>query len=244
MITTSYKIADTDLVLDGERKYVLRVRDLPADEKPREKLAKYGPATLSVAELFAVVLQTGTKKEGVLEMVSRISREYGEKSLASQKSVENLIADLNLPAAKASQIIACLEIGRRFYDKKGASNVKLRTPREVFSYLADMRDLPKEHLRGIYLDAHYRVVHDEVISIGTINSNLIHPREVFRPAIERGAVAVILAHNHPSGIVKPSVADVEITRQTVEAGKIIGINLIDHIIVAKNKFESVKVDYE
>jgi DNA repair protein RadC len=106
-----------------------------------------------------------------------------------------------------------------------------------------MQDLPKEHLRGLYLDAHYQLIHDEIISIGTLTSNIIHPREVFRPALEYSASAVILAHNHPSGVAKPSDADVAITRQIVEAGKILGISLLDHVIITKNKFESVPVEY-
>jgi DNA repair protein RadC len=106
-----------------------------------------------------------------------------------------------------------------------------------------MRDLPKEHLRGLYLDTHYQLIHDEVISIGSLTSNIIHPREVFRPALEYSASAVILAHNHPSGVAKPSEADILITRQIVEAGKILGISLLDHVIVTKTKFESVPSDY-
>jgi DNA repair protein RadC len=106
-----------------------------------------------------------------------------------------------------------------------------------------MRDLPKEHLRGIYLNTHHRIVHDETISIGTINTSITHPREVFKPGIEYGAVAVILVHNHPSGVVTPSEADIEITKQLVTAGKIVGIHLIDHVIVGKDSFASVNVDY-
>lgn len=106
-----------------------------------------------------------------------------------------------------------------------------------------MRDLPKEHLRGLYLDSHYRLIHDEVISIGSLTSNIIHPREVFRPALEYSASAVILAHNHPSGVPKPSEADLAITRQIVEAGKILGISLLDHVIVTKAKFESIPAEY-
>ena len=106
-----------------------------------------------------------------------------------------------------------------------------------------MRDLPKEHLRGLYLDNHYRLIHDEVISIGSLTSNIIHPREVFRPALEYSASAVILAHNHPSGIPKPSESDMAITLQIVEAGKILGIGLLDHVIITKTKFGSIPADY-
>jgi DNA repair protein RadC len=106
-----------------------------------------------------------------------------------------------------------------------------------------MRDLPKEHLRGLYLDSHYQLIHDELISIGTLTSNIVHPREVFRPALEYSAAALILAHNHPSGIAKPSEADLAITAQIIEAGKVLGIGLLDHVIIAKNKYQSVQGEY-
>jgi DNA repair protein RadC len=107
-----------------------------------------------------------------------------------------------------------------------------------------MHELPKEYLRGIYLNAHHRVIHDEVLSMGTLDANIIHPREVFRPALEYGAAAVILVHNHPSGVVTPSAADIEVTKQLIEAGKIMGIALIDHVVVGKGKHASVPVAYE
>ena len=106
-----------------------------------------------------------------------------------------------------------------------------------------MRDLPKECLRGLYLDVRYHVVHDEVISLGTLSSNIIHPREVLRPALEYAASAVILVHNHPSGIAKPSEADIAVTRQIVAAGKIFGIGVLDHLVVTKEKFESIPAEY-
>ena len=107
-----------------------------------------------------------------------------------------------------------------------------------------MHSLPKEQFRGIYLDTHNRVIHDEVISIGTINTNIVHPREVFRPALEYGSVAVVLAHNHPSGIVTPSTADIEVTKQLVQAGRIIGIHVLDHVIITKDGFQSIAIDYQ
>ena len=106
-----------------------------------------------------------------------------------------------------------------------------------------MRDLPKEHLRGIYLNSRYKVIHDEVISIGTLTSNIVHPREVFKPALEYSATAVILAHNHPSGSTKPSTDDILVTKQLIETGKILGVELLDHIIITKNSFASIKADY-
>ncbi len=235
-----YKIKDNNLILDdGGKKYVLKIRDLPAEEKPREKLVKYGSSVLSASELLAIVLGVGTKKEEVLAMANRILKEYGEKAITNQTDPKKVMEALGLPLAKSCQIVACFELGRRFFKKPKGRQVVLRTAKQVFEYLKDMRDLPKEHLRGLYLNSHYRLVCDEVIAIGSVNANIIHPREVFKPAIECSASAVILAHNHPSGSTKPSEADIEITKQIKEAGKILGIDVLDHIVIAKNKFVSI-----
>ncbi len=243
-----YIIQNNDLLMtsapEGGRVYDLRLRDLPQEDKPREKLISSGPASLSLAELVAVVLNVGTKTEDVLTMSKRIVKEYGVSALSSQINPEQLSRDLNIPLNKASQIIACSEIGRRLYKKNDLGLAVIRTAKDAYEYLKDMHSLPKEQLRGIYLDTHNRVIHDEVISIGTINTNIVHPREVFRPALEYGAVAVVLAHNHPSGISTPSTADLEITKQLVHAGKIIGIHVLDHVVITKEGFESINVNYQ
>ncbi len=229
---------------DGElREYVLRIADMPVDVRPREKLIKYGPTVLSVVELLAVLLGTGTKKEEVMEMAGRIIREYGERSIIAEDNPTKLSEDLALPIGKACQIIACGELGRRFYQKNNSGFTVIRSAQDVYEHLRDMQNLPKEHLRGLYLNAHNRIIHDEVISIGTINASLIHPREVFRPAIEYGAVAVVLAHNHPSGTPTPSEQDIDITKQLIQAGKIVGINVLDHVIITKDTFMSVSANY-
>jgi DNA repair protein RadC len=227
----------------SNKRYTLTIKDTPTEDKPREKLTNYGPAALSVQELVAIVLGTGTKKEDVLSMSSRIIKDYGEKTLAGQTNAAAMAKDLDIPLVKAMQIVACAELGRRFFEKRTSGPQVIRTAKDVYEYLYDMRNLPKEHLRGIYLNTHHRVVHDEVISIGTINGNLIHPREVFKPAIEHGAAAVILAHNHPSGIVTPSQADIEITKHIIEVGKIIGIPVVDHVVIVNGKFISIDVEY-
>ncbi len=241
-----YRLQSDDNVLDerpeSERKtYVLRVKDLPQAEKPREKLLTFGPANLSSQELIAIIFNSGTTKEGVLEMAARVIKEYGERALAGQRDPSKLAKDLDIPLVKALQLVACSELGRRFFEKGTGAAPILRTAKDVYGYLKNMEQLPKEHLRGLYLNTHFKLIHDEVISIGTINANLIHPREVFKPAIEYGAAAVILAHNHPSGVVKPSDADTEITTQLIEVGKMVGIPLIDHVIIGKGKFESIAI---
>jgi DNA repair protein RadC len=242
--TKEYKLIDTNLFLDGSLKeYVLKIRDLPLESQPREKLIKRGPEILSIQELLAVILNVGSKSEDIGEMSQRIIREYGERSILAEKDPSKLSQDLNIPLIKACQIVACGELGRRFYEKNSSGFTVIRTAKDVYEYLRDMHTLPKEHLRGLYLNSHNRIIHDEVISIGTINTNIVHPREVFRPAIEYSAAAMILAHNHPSGNPAPSQQDIDITDQLIQAGKIIGIHILDHVIVTKETFVSIKAQY-
>jgi DNA repair protein RadC len=245
---TEYKISSRVTVLTHSsifsstgKRYELTIRDLPAQEKPREKMLVHGPGSLSTQELLAVLLNTGTKKEGILAMTSRILREYGEKNIFAESDVKKMANDLSIPIAKALQIVATGELGRRFFRRELNGAAVLRTADGVFRHVGDMHGLSKEHLRGIYLNAHYQIIYDETISIGTVDANIVHPREVFRPAISYGAVAVILVHNHPSGILEPSDEDVRMTRQISEAGKLIGIELVDHIIVTKDGFVSIPV---
>ncbi|MES2014487.1 MAG: DNA repair protein RadC [Patescibacteria group bacterium] len=241
---TRYTVQSRDLTLDNEEKrYTLKVRDMPAENKPRERLLAEGSSNLSTQELLAIILGTGTKKEEVMAMSSRIMKEYGEKSLMSQKNPLELAENLDIPLGKALQIVACAELGRRFFSKNDHTAPTIRTPREVFEYVADMRNLPKEHLRGIYLNTHYKVIHDEVISIGTLDANIVHPRDVFRPALEHAAAAIILVHNHPSNTPTESEADVLVTEQIIKAGALLGIDLIDHIIITKESFKSVPATY-
>lgn len=245
---TVYKVKNNDLILDESfakdvKQYILKIRDLPQESQPREKMLNQGVGSLSMVELLAVILNVGTTKEGVLEMASRIMREYGERSIISEIDAQKLSSELDVPITKACQIIAVGEIGRRVYQKSDSGFKTIRTAKDVFEHCQDMRNLPKEHLRGIYLNTHHRIIHDEVISIGTINSNIIHPREVFRPAIEYNAVALVLVHNHPSNEAQPSAEDIEITRQLIEAGKLIGINILDHVIITRNEFISIDAKY-
>ncbi len=240
-ITSPYRLSDTDLLsTESERKYILRVRDSPKEEQSREKLERYGADALSAAELLAVVLETGIPPESALVLAKRLLKEYGEKTLTNEKNPKRIQEILGIPAAKACQIVACFELGKRFFKLGGNGKpLYVRTAKQVYEYLKDMGSLQKEELRGLYLNTRYHLVHDEVISVGSLTGNIIHPREVFLPAMEHSASAVILVHNHPSGVVTPSEADVAITRQIVEAGKLMGIEVLDHIIVTRKTFMSI-----
>ncbi len=238
-------IHDSNFEYNGNKRYDTPqiIREMDDNEKPREKLVKNGPSSLSSHELLAIILSPGTKKEEVLTMSRRIFKEYGEKSIVFETNVKKLKKALDIPTAKACKIVACFELGRRFFHKRKGKQIFIRSARDAAKYLQDMRELEKEHLRGLYLNSRNCLLHDELISIGSLTASIIHPREVFRPALEYSATSIILAHNHPSGISKPSKADIEITKQLVEAGKNLGINLIDHIILSKNKFISIPVEY-
>jgi len=231
----------TDSAMDSlsEGQYVLKVRDLPEEEKPREKLLAHGPDALSNGELLAVILGVGTRKEEVLTMAGRVLKEYGERVLADQTDPQRLSESLDIPISKAGQIVASLELGRRFYGARNGKPKIIRTPKEVWEVTKDMHSLPKEQMVGLYLNSRYILVHREVVAMGTVDASIVHPREVFRPALEHSASAVILVHNHPSGDASPSKADKEITKQLKEAGKLMGIDLLDHVIVTTDRYQSV-----
>lgn len=218
--------------------YTLRIRDLPEEEKPREKLRRYGPTSLKNDELMAVILGRGTRKEGILEISKRIISQYGDQAVLSQGDVVTLEKVLNLSPVQACQVVAVFELGKRLFGR--TTEVFLRSPEEVFEYAKDMVRLKKEHLRGLYLDTRNKLVRDEIIAIGTLNASLAHPREIFHPAIESHAAAILLVHNHPSGDPLPSRDDIKLTRQVLEAGKIVDIALLDHVIIGARDYWSLK----
>lgn len=222
-----------------EHGYVMHLRDMPHAERPRERLLEFGPKELLMTELVAVLWGVGTRKEDVLAMAQRTLKEYGETAIGHELDPRRLSEAANIPLNKACQLVAGLELGRRFYARRSGRPMQVRTPDQAYAHVRDIALSQKEQLRGLYLNTRYQVVHDEVISIGSLTANIVHPREVFQPAIERGAVAVILAHNHPSGRRLPSQADVRLTRQLVQAADILGVELLDHLIVTTQGYASV-----
>lgn len=215
----------------------MKIRDLPKIERPREKLEKYGPNKLTDAELLAIILGTGSKGVNVVELSRRILKKFkGEKlAKANLKELENTFG---LGKAKACEIIACFEIGKRLLQGKKA--ILILSPKQVWEELKDIRNSKKEHFVVFYLDTRSQLIKKEIISIGILNTNLVHPREVFEPAIKNSVAQVIVAHNHPSGDTEPSEDDLKVTRRLVQAGKILGIEIIDHVIVTKDSFSSLR----
>jgi len=218
--------------------YVLHIRDLPEEEKPREKLRRYGPSALKNYELMAVILGRGTKKEGVLELARRIMAQYGTQAIFADGDVEKIEKVLGLSPVQACQVVAVSELGKRLFGRQ--AEVFLRSPEEVFQYTKDMARLQQEHLRGLYVDTRNKLIRDEVIAIGSLNSSFAHPREVFHPAVEHHAAAIILIHNHPSGDPSPSKDDIKLTERLLEVSKILSIDLLDHLIIGNEKYFSLK----
>jgi DNA repair protein RadC len=237
--TSSYALKDRDLLFKSGNDYTIRFKELPDYEKPRERLLELGPTYLSIAELVAVIWGVGNQNEDVLVMARRTVKEYGDKALGNELNPRRLSMALDISLTKACQLVASYELGRRFQTKQTGRPAQVRNARQAYQYLKDMGAGKKEQLRGLYLNSQYQVVHDEVISVGSLTSNIVHPREVFQPAVERSAVAIILAHNHPSGRLEPTMADVEITQQLISAGKILGIDLLDHLIITATRYVSV-----
>lgn len=214
-----------------------KIKDLPKVERPREKLIRYGPEKLSNSELLAILLGSGKKGENVIELANKILKKFKAESLPNL-SFDDLKNYSGLGPAKACEIVACFELGKRLLKDKKATLIM--SPKEVWEELKDIRDNKKEHFIAFFLDTRNQVIKREIISVGSLNANLVHPREVFEPAVRDLAAQIILAHNHPSGDPEPSEDDLEITKRLVEAGKILGIEVVDHIIITKSGFLSLK----
>ncbi len=236
----AYQIKDYNIIINRNKRYnILAVKDRAIDDRPREKMLKSGVESLSSAELLAIILNAGSKKEDVLNMSNRILKEYGQNAIINEKNPAKLEKEFGLPLVKSCQIVACFELGRRFFKEQKEGSITIRNAKQAFEYLKDIGKSSKEHFKGLYLNSRYKLIHSETISIGTIDASIIHPREVFRPAIEHGASAIIVAHNHPSGTIKATDEDLEVTAKLKEAGELLGIEVLDHLIVSKNKFISL-----
>lgn len=213
------------------------IQDMPRVERPREKLMRYGPEKLADEELLAILLRTGTRGTGVLDLAGELLRKFGRGDIAKAGFAE-LRAAHGLGPARACEILAAFELGRRYLHGK-KSGIYLK-PRDIWEELRDIREQKKEHFIVFYLDTRNQEIKRDIVSIGTLNYNLVHPREVFEPAVKNLAASVIVAHNHPSGCLEPSDEDLSLTKRLAQAGKLLGIELLDHVIVTREGFMSFK----
>lgn len=215
-----------------------RLKELPLADRPREKMIKYGPDKLSEAELLALVLGSGTKGMNVKTLATKILKEH--KKEPTKTTIDDLLTIKGLGQAKASQIMAVLELGKRLYQNKQSE--LLLTPKDVWERCEDFRSSKKEHFVVFYLDSQEQQIKRDIVTIGTLNESLVHPREVFENAIRNNAASVIVAHNHPSGELEPSMDDIEITQKLLRSGKLLDIQLTDHLIVTKENWKSIVSD--
>jgi DNA repair protein RadC len=219
----------------------IRIKDLPYEERPRERLIKYGPQVLSNAELIAIIIGTGSRRENAISLAQKlITEERGLKFIVNS-SVEKLANIRGIGIAKAVKLKAAVELGRRLMLSTQGENFSVTSPEDVINLLMEeMRYLSKEHFKVVMLNVKNKIIAIETISIGSLNTSIVHPREVFKAAIERSASSIILVHNHPSGDPTPSREDVEVTKRLVEAGNILGIKVLDHVIIGDGRGISLK----
>jgi len=217
------------------------VRDLPRSERPRERLQRFGPEALSAQELLALVIGRGIPKKSVMNIAQELLARFGNIKAISQATIEELSEIKGIGLAKAAQLKACFELGRREDLEPEFKNYDIKDPEAVVKAIrTSIKDKAKEHFKLILLNPRNKIIGISTISIGTLNASLVHPREVFKDAIVHSASSVVLAHNHPSGDPEPSEDDLKITKKLVESGKILGIEVLDHIIIARNGFKSFK----
>ncbi|KPL61040.1 hypothetical protein AM506_03455 [Rossellomorea vietnamensis] len=219
----------------------LMIRDFPQDERPRERMIQSGAASLSNQELLAILLRTGTKSESVLQLSNRLLNEFDGLNLLKDASLEEITKTKGIGLAKAVQIMAAVEFGRRISNLAFDDRYSIRSPEDGANYVMnDMRFLAQEHFVCLYLNTKNQVLHKQTIFIGSLNASIVHPREVFKEAFRRSAASIICIHNHPSGDPTPSREDIEVTKRLVECGRIIGIDILDHLIIGEKKFISLK----
>jgi DNA repair protein RadC len=215
---------------------------MPEAERPREKMRMFGVERLSNSELLAVLIGTGTRNVSATAVAENIlSMDQDGLAHLSGCTVEELAAINGVGTAKSSQIVAAVELGRRIATRPKKKLVYIGSPKEIADlFMEDMRHLRKECLKILFLNIKNEIMALEGITIGNINTSIIDPREVFRPAIKRGAASVVLAHNHPSGNPEPSESDISMTKRLMEAGELLGVLVLDHIIIGDGVFVSLR----
>lgn len=219
----------------------IKIMDLPKNERPREKLLRYGTESLTNSELLAVILRTGTKKENILDLCSKLIKLKGGINGLLNMSIEDITNIKGIGTAKGAQILAVVELSKRFKTYKSGNEYKISSPKEAASYVMEsMRYMKQECLRVIMLNTKNVVIFQKDVSIGSLNSSIVHPREVYCEAIRKSCASIIICHNHPSGDPTPSEEDINVTNRLKECGRLLGIELIDHIIIGNGRYTSLK----
>jgi DNA repair protein RadC len=226
---------------NGRIQYRPTVREMPSDERPRERLERYGAATLQTSELLAIILRVGIRGENVMELASRLLRDYGGLGGLAAADMGQLCAEHGLGVAKAAQLKAALELGRRLSVLAPGERPQIGRPGDVANLVAgELEYLPQEQLRVLCLDTKHRVIWQQTIYQGTVDSSAVRAAEVFKPAVTRSCPAIVVVHNHPSGDPTPSPEDVRTTERLAKAGEYLDIELLDHLVIGRGRFVSLK----
>lgn len=217
------------------------VREMPEEDRPRERLLRLGPEALRDAELLAVLFRSGTRECGAVALAERLLAHFGDLRKLAQASVEELQQVKGLGPVKAIEVKAALALGKRLVDHSGRGRVKVRTARDVADYMMlRFKDLETEQFKCLLMNAKHEVLKDVVVSHGGLDSTQAIPRDVFRQAVREGACAVIVCHNHPSGDPEPSRDDIALTRRLSESAELLGLSLLDHVVFGDGCFVSMK----
>ncbi|MDO4540693.1 MAG: DNA repair protein RadC [Syntrophomonadaceae bacterium] len=220
--------------------YKARIKDLPEEMRPREKMLRGGEPSLSDAELLAVIIDSGTRDRSALDLAYDLLRRYKGLRMIKTASVEELTSEKGIGPARAIKIKAALELGRRAAQEFQARDI-IGSPADVAALvMEEMRNYDREHFRVLYLDRKGGLLEMTDISVGGLHNSIVHPREVFKTAIKRSANAVIAVHNHPSGNPEPSREDIAVSLRLREAGELLGIRLEDHIVIGDKQYVSMK----
>ncbi len=214
----------------------MRIKSIYKGDRPRERLLKFGASRLKDSELLALILGSGTKEKNVIELSESILKEISVKYL-TEVSVEKLLKFKGVGYANAIKIIAVLEFAKRIKDKK---KIIIYSPKDIWIELNNIKNNKKEYFFVFCLDSRNSIIKKELVSVGTLNSSLVHPREVFEPAIRNLSAQLVIAHNHPSGDVNPSKEDLEITAKLAKAGELLGISIVDHVVISGDIYFSFK----
>ncbi|MCD6303108.1 MAG: DNA repair protein RadC [Anaerolineae bacterium] len=221
----------------------LRIKELPKSERPRERLQQRGARALSDAELLAIALRTGTRHESALDLARRLQNQFGGLYALARTSIQEICQVPGIGPAKASQIQAALELGRRLVLAGDGSRMQIRDATDASILLmAEIGAEPQEHLCVILLDTKHYVQRIVRLYEGNVNSSFIRPAEVFRDAVKDNATAIILGHNHPSGDPTASPDDIAVTRTLIQAGELLEIHVLDHLIVGRGRYVSLKAE--
>lgn len=219
----------------------LLIKDVPKDDRPRERLMKAGPEALSNQELMAILIGSGTRGNSALSLAIRVLKHFEGIYLLKDATINELTSIKGIGEAKAINLLAALEFGRRIHNFRVTDRYVIRSPEDGANYIMDeLRHLKQEHFVCLYLDTKNTVIHRQTIFIGSLNASIVHPREVFREAVRRSAASIICAHNHPSGNPSPSQEDIQVTKRLCEAGKLVGIEILDHLVIGDRKYVSLK----